>query len=176
MSKYESLKWRKKVLNLLKLYEMQKKLDSRFKYPDKDTQFIVLITALRVEISEMMNEWRGFKLWSNDRKPRPSLLEEYVDGLHFILSLGNLIDCRIKISYFNIPNLNEGVLEQVEYIHDEITLLRLSYFSKHMYGHYENLMMLYLGLGRLLNFTEVEITRAYKKKNNENHKRIDDGY
>ncbi len=45
--------------------------------------------ALLVEIGELANETRCFKYWSN--KPaseREVILEEYVDGLHFILSIG----------------------------------------------------------------------------------------
>ena len=55
--------------------------------------------ALLVEIGELANETRCFKYWSN--KPaseREVILEEYVDGLHFILSIG--IDLGIdKTSY-----------------------------------------------------------------------------
>ncbi len=47
------------------------------------------ILALLVELGELANETRCFKFWS---KKAPSeqevILEEYVDGIHFILSLG----------------------------------------------------------------------------------------
>lgn len=66
------------------------------------------LLALQVELAECANEWRGFKKWSKDQKPRIEvltnnpdktdknkpwlirnlLLEEYVDCLHFILSIG----------------------------------------------------------------------------------------
>src|SRR5690606_1696390 len=73
------------------------------------------ILALQVELGELANCWRGFKYWSNDQEPRTKaidfalwvkngrevdeegkptncfknpLLEEYVDCLHFILSIG----------------------------------------------------------------------------------------
>src|SRR5690625_6269037 len=45
--------------------------------------------ALLVELGELANETRCFKFWST--KPasaRKKILEEYVDGVHFILSLG----------------------------------------------------------------------------------------
>jgi dimeric dUTPase (all-alpha-NTP-PPase superfamily) len=58
-----------------------------------------------VELGECANEWRGFKFWSVNQIPHTSavrvptmmeedkeyynpLLEEYVDGLHFVLELG----------------------------------------------------------------------------------------
>lgn len=47
------------------------------------------ILSLLVELGELANETRCFKFWS--RKP-PSdekvILEEFVDGVHFILSIG----------------------------------------------------------------------------------------
>lgn len=33
---------------------------------------------------ECANDWRGFKYGSEDAKPKETLLEEYVDGLHFV--------------------------------------------------------------------------------------------
>jgi len=48
------------------------------------------ILALIVEIGEMANEIRCFKHWS--KKPsskRVIILEEYVDALHFFLSIAN---------------------------------------------------------------------------------------
>lgn len=63
------------------------------------------VKALDVELSEMANEHRGFKMWSDDRKPRTDvvryekhdeppvrrnlLLEEFADGTSFFLSIAN---------------------------------------------------------------------------------------
>src|SRR5699024_6976154 len=50
------------------------------------------ILALFVEIAELANETRCFKFWSNKPKNEDDvILAEYVDGLHFIMSLG--LDC-----------------------------------------------------------------------------------
>ncbi|MGQ8924303.1 dUTP diphosphatase, partial [Bacillus halotolerans] len=95
-------------MNLQKMFEMQKALDERIiKEKGLEGQDLLpnLILALQVELAECANEWRGFKHWSNDREPRiclidkkgqtakeyykNPLLEEYVDCLHFILSIGN---------------------------------------------------------------------------------------
>src|SRR5690606_4443541 len=101
-------------LNLSPLFDMQRKLDEHIldEHPELKGQDNLdwKIIALQVELGECANEWRGFKKWSNDQKPRtnepyhtyevfkgeqvPSveyrnpLLEEYVDCLHFILSIG----------------------------------------------------------------------------------------
>lgn len=49
--------------------------------------------AMFVELAEMMNEIRSFKFWSD--KPsshRTVIIDEYVDVLHFFLSLANQMD------------------------------------------------------------------------------------
>src|SRR6185312_3767022 len=88
-------------MNLIKLFETQSKLDARI-VEEKSLQGRDMlpekILALLVELGELANEWRGFKFWSNKQSPaiRPSnpiehgnpMLEEYVDCLHFILSIG----------------------------------------------------------------------------------------
>src|SRR5690606_40144391 len=90
-------------MNLSKLFEMQRKLDEkileRFPHLRNEDLLPKKILALQVELGELCNCWRGFKFWSHDQKPRTvkrienrkhrqnPLLEEYVDCLHFILSI-----------------------------------------------------------------------------------------
>ena len=45
--------------------------------------------AFVVELAELAQEWRGFKYWSDNQQPSDKMLEEYVDVLHFALSLHN---------------------------------------------------------------------------------------
>lgn len=45
--------------------------------------------AFVVELAELAQEWRGFKYWSENQEPSDKMLEEYVDVLHFALSLHN---------------------------------------------------------------------------------------
>lgn len=49
------------------------------------------ITALMVETSEMANEVRAFKYWSNKKPNVKEAKEEYIDCLHFMLSIGNIL-------------------------------------------------------------------------------------
>lgn len=103
------------TLTLDQMYEMQKVLDARI-IKEKGLEGIDLlpntILALQVEIGELANEWRGFKHWSKNQKPRTRavrslgaddigvergeaynpLLEEYVDCLHFFLSIARQLD------------------------------------------------------------------------------------
>lgn len=53
-----------------------------------DIIFEKLKLALAVELGELANEVRCFKFWSfKARSPKNVVLEEYVDGIHFITSL-----------------------------------------------------------------------------------------
>src|SRR5690606_12300132 len=91
-------------MNLSKLFEMQAKLDAHIEreHPRKENEdrLAKKVLALQVELGELCNCWRGFKYWSNDQEPgtvkyienrkhrQNPLLEEYVDCLHFLLSIG----------------------------------------------------------------------------------------
>src|SRR5699024_11539088 len=45
--------------------------------------------ALLVELGELANETRCFKFWSTKERSNESvILEEYVDNIHFLLSIG----------------------------------------------------------------------------------------
>jgi dimeric dUTPase (all-alpha-NTP-PPase superfamily) len=61
-------------LNLNKLFELQAKLDERIykEHPvqEGEDRLAKKILALQVELGELANEWRGFKYWSNNQKPR----------------------------------------------------------------------------------------------------------
>lgn len=78
-------------MRTIDLYEMQVELDERIiKEKGLEGQDLIsnTVLALQVEIGECGNEWRYFKDWSNDRLPRRAkMLVEFVDCLHFILSL-----------------------------------------------------------------------------------------
>ncbi|OQP08284.1 dUTP diphosphatase, partial [Geobacillus thermoleovorans] len=74
-------------MKLQKLFEAQRELDEHIDkiHPREKTRLEEKILALQTELGEIANEWRQFKFWSNDREPRTErLLEEYVDGLHFV--------------------------------------------------------------------------------------------
>jgi len=96
------------------------------------------------------------------------LLEEFVDGLHFLLSIG-LDD-------------NVGVLDEVDISKsDDLTSQFLELYnaiSNLLYdvSEYPYIFGLYLGLGEMLGFTWEQIEAAYMQKNAENHRRQDSNY
>ena len=78
-------------MKLTKLFTMQEELDS-FIQKNRDTNddvFQAKGLALLVELAELANETRSFKFWST-KGPSDNevILEEYVDSIHFLLSLG----------------------------------------------------------------------------------------
>ena len=78
-------------MNLQKLFQMQNTLDKRIQAEHHLEGVPLLhkkILSLQVELGELANETRCFKFWST-KKPSSNdvILEEYVDCLHFILSI-----------------------------------------------------------------------------------------
>ncbi|CCG50660.1 dUTP diphosphatase [Bacillus velezensis] len=221
-------------MNLQKMFEMQKVLDDRIiKEKGLEGQDLLpnLILALQVELAECANEWRGFKHWSNNQKPRTKvstnvganpenaaffrcenhycgenlnkddfkhlldpdyeicpvcnvgdvtafrdknpLLEEYVDCLHFILSIGNRLDYNdsetiniILSKYLNI----RGILNPKWLFSSLISTVA---FTRQ---NYINLFINFFTLGKRLGFTIEQIEAAYMEKNAVNHQRQQEGY
>lgn len=175
-------------MNIKKLFEMQKVLKDRIGYNGED-RLNKLILALLVELGECANEWRGFKFWSKDQEPKTKalrypammeedkeyynpLLEEFVDGLHFILELGIELDFVHVITDDIKPIKNDTIANQFIFISTKVGTL-LTYQGIPNYIH---IVQNYLGLGQMLGFTWEEIEQAYIYKNKINHERQESGY
>lgn len=169
-------------MNIKKLFEMQEVLDERIikEHGLKGLNLIEnKLLALRVEISELANETRCFKHWSKKGpSPKKVILEEYVDGFHFILSLG--LDYGIKpdtssISRVRVRFNGDELITQFNMLYKYIS--DLSVCSKRDIDlYYRAVLSNFLGLGEMLGFTEEEIEQAYMIKNKVNHQRQDSGY
>lgn len=163
------------MVNLAKLFMMQKELDTKIETQHQLQQEILFdrkILALLVEVGELANETRCFKFWSV--KPPASIdviLEEYVDGIHFILSLGLEIDIEPTI-YFENKQDKRTVTEQFLYVYQSITLFK----DERSISMYKNMFEEYLFLGELLGFSSAQIEKAYVSKNEVNHERQKQGY
>ncbi|PEE36084.1 dUTP diphosphatase [Bacillus pseudomycoides] len=169
-------------MNLVKIFSMQKVLDNRIvKEHGLEGQniFYNMILALQVEISELANETRCFKHWSNKGpSEKEVILMEYVDGLHFIASLGNGIqfnpnEYSVKLLDHNADVYTSSTLvSQFNNVYETVSEFRATQSIE----IYEELLYSYLGLGKKLGFTFDEIEQAYYKKNEVNHQRQDNGY
>jgi len=172
-------------MNLSKLFEMQRKLDEKIiKEKGLVNQDLLpkKILALQVELGELANEWRGFKFWSNDQKPRTvkyienrkhrqnPLLEEYVDCLHFLLSIG----LESEIGAFTGDELMPIKMGTIEM--QFITLFKVTVTFLEDISYYQEMWELFLGLGEMLGFTPEQVESAYYEKNAENHRRQEVGY
>lgn len=100
------------------------------------------------------------------------LLEEFVDCLHFILSIGN------DITYLTDDEIEEVLTNAKvpdDYGNIVDTFIVLNSYScelKHCEKRdYINLLTIFLNLGYELGFTDEQIEQEYLKKNEENHRR-----
>ncbi|KGR89417.1 dUTP diphosphatase [Lysinibacillus odysseyi] len=206
-------------MNIQKLYDMQRTLDQHIldKHEELKGQDNLdwKVLALQVELGECANEWRGFKKWSNDRKPRTNkevkchacegtgwienlqyagrksdgpaewecefckgegfieknpLLEEYVDCLHFILSIGVEKDWTFE----KVDLLNSD--ESLEIQFSEAFLAVSHFYVNKWLSNYERLLIVFLSLGKSLGLTWKQIEQAYFDKNKVNHERQLTGY
>ncbi|PHE16403.1 dUTPase [Bacillus toyonensis] len=169
-------------MNLTRIFKMQKVLDIRIVKEhglEGENLFYNMILALQVEIGELANETRCFKHWSNKGpSEKEIILMEYVDGLHFIASLGNGIG--FKPGDYNLAILelksrvyaSNSIVNQFNNVYEAVSEFRATQGIE----LYEELLYSFLGLGRKLGFTFEEIEQGYYKKNEVNHQRQNNGY
>ncbi|GIN60195.1 hypothetical protein J27TS8_01880 [Robertmurraya siralis] len=163
-------------MELKEIFKMQKELDQHIEQQhqlEDEDLFDRKTLALLVELGELANETRCFKFWSlKDPSPRSVILEEFVDGIHFIASLG--IECgfagieTISAQEQNELSLTEQFLKVYESVHTFRAVKSRSSYEK-MFEHY-------LLLASLLGFSDSEIKEAYIAKNEVNYKRQQEGY
>lgn len=182
-------------MNLTKLFETQRELDAKILLSKGLVGHDLLdekILALQVELGELANEWRGFKFWSEDQRPRGEdeyleyrpvdqggnrwvrknpLLEEYVDCLHFILSIGNDFGFQIdKLNNFVI--MGKTITQSFNKLFDYVSNIDRNFDER----EYRIYLSTFIGLGEDLGFTDKQIEQAYMQKNEENHRRQANGY
>ena len=161
-------------MNWEKLYDMQQELDNyianNHELKGKDL-YHERHLAFLVELGELANETRCFKFWST-KKPsaREVILAEYVDGIHFLLSIGlekgYRYDGREAVGTEN---------EQTKQFNHVFTVAAA--FNQHTEEEgYVRLFREFIHLGKVLGFNEEDIYNAYLEKNEINYERQDQGY
>lgn len=161
-------------MNLQQLFKMQKELDDFIEKTQKIEHdvFKEKGLALMVELAELANETRCFKFWSTKGpSAREVILEEYVDSIHFILSLG-LLKGYTSIEKWPVVeekrDLTETFLMTQNYI-----LTFISHPTEHSYAA---IWQCYGLLAYNLGFTFEDVVSAYIEKNEENYNRQRSGY
>lgn len=163
-------------MTLQEWFAMQHELDSYIKREHElhgEDLFEKKVLALLVEIGELANETRCFKFWS--KKPPAShdaILEEFVDGVHFILSLG----LELGFSDRDIDLVSQEANEDQDRSFLKIFRLVNDFRQSKDAADFEELFRQYIILGQSLGFTLDDVQDAYKKKNEVNFKRQQDGY
>jgi dimeric dUTPase (all-alpha-NTP-PPase superfamily) len=201
-------------MNLEKMLQMQKDLDTRIikeKGLEGKDLFHNTVVALQVEIGEFANEGRWFKHWSHNQEPRTKafkgpfidaedsteynpLLEEYVDCVHFYLSIaiqkgwteslyiyedameeisdsgldGGLTGAFLEMNFFLVKcAVDKKPLEIIE--------KTLGISTQEFY--FKNAWFIFLAIGLIgFGFTPQQIEQAYIEKNTVNHQRQEQGY
>ena len=163
-----------KDMNIKQLFDIQRQLDEAIiknhNLYDKDL-LPSKILALEVELGELANETRCFKFWS--RKPSSSksvVLEEYVDCLHFLLSIG--LDEGFSQVHINMKDNPRDLVYQFQDIFNKTT----KFYETLKKEDYIDLFEGFLSLGKKLGFSSSEIEKAYLIKNQVNHQRQAEGY
>jgi len=161
-------------MKLAKLFEMQRKLDA-FIETNQEIRTDVFMEkglALLVELAELANETRCFKFWSTKGpSERHVILEEYVDSVHFLLSLG--IEKGLDhLEEWPIGKQSGSLTELFILAQEEIL-----YFLKNPeLTPYRKVWELYNAIAEGLGFTNEEIILAYIQKNDKNYERQRNGY
>lgn len=157
-----------------KLYSMQKKLDDYILENHGligGNLFDKKLLAFFVELGELANETRCFKYWSK-KKPseKETILAEYVDGIHFLLSLG--LEKGLRFYGTEEKVAEKDVTRQF----NTVFKAAVTFQQNPNEQSYVYLFQHYIHLGELLGFMLQEIYEAYLKKNEINYERQDTGY
>ena len=161
-------------MELITLFTIQRELDAYIQENQSvnENVFKEKGLALLVELAELANETRCFKFWSTKGpSEREVILEEYVDSIHFILSLG---------IEKNLDTLELWPIGDVEGDLTEIFMKTFNaiqeFIKKPEIKNYENVWIHYGEIANKIGISYIEITQAYVDKNEENYKRQQKGY
>lgn len=161
-------------IHLKELYELQAGLDkdiaSKHGVTYESTHAKRLL-ALIIEIGELANETRCFKYWSNKGpSPKEIVMDEYADGLHFLLSLG--IPLKASKFVYELKKSDKELTLQFHDVYKAATALLNHYDLE----HYEDCFQKYLNLALSIGATADDIVIAYKSKLAVNYHRQETNY
>lgn len=161
-------------MNLTRLFQMQKELDAFIENTQQISRdvFQEKGLALMVELAELANETRCFKFWSTKGpSERAVILEEFVDSIHFILSLG-LERGLDGLEQWPIVQEKEDLTTLFLKTQDVI----LAFIRNPIVETYVAVWECYGLIAYNLGFTFDDIVYAYIEKNEENYNRQRRGY
>ncbi|WP_374696621.1 dUTP diphosphatase [Spiroplasma endosymbiont of Polydrusus formosus] len=156
----------------------QEKLDqhilTKFNLNDKET-FNKRILAFLVELSEFINEQRDFKYWSvKPASAKDILLEEYIDGIHFLISIGSSLKVDFKNYQYHNEDKNKDLSLTELYL--ECFAICAELIKNQTPEIYFKVLNQYFIIFEQLKFTEDDLITAYIKKNKINFARQENNY
>ncbi|MEG0977746.1 MAG: dUTP diphosphatase [Bacilli bacterium] len=162
------------MFNLEKLFIEQEKLDKEILKlhnvtyeTTKGRRFL----AFLVELGELANATRSFKFRSlKPAEEKCRIVDEFADGLHFILSLG--LSFNYRFNEIEEINTCSNINEQFLYVYSLLDSFRIS----EDYEDYISLFKEFLGLSTLLNLTKEDVMNGYISKLNVNYERQNNKY
>ena len=162
------------LCDLTDLYVKQRELDANIA---KNHQITYESTrnkrtlALLVELGEFANATRTFKYWSNKGgESKERILDEFADGLHFLLSLG--IDQGFEVDSLEIEDDNDSLTDNLLKTY-ELTSI---FYQNQTESNYLRAFTSYLRALFKLGYDWGEAKEAYYLKLKENHVRQETNY
>ncbi|MBT2582480.1 dUTP diphosphatase [Planococcus sp. ISL-109] len=161
-------------MNLQELFYMQRELD-KYIQSNRNVEepvFRKKVLALQVELSELANETRCFKFWSTKGpSDKETLLEEYVDCIHFMLSLG-IEKGFDSLDVWPSPLAEQDLTELFLAAHTSVG----QFVEQATIEEYRSLWRTFGAIATALGFSYDEVLQAYVEKNETNYKRQQEGY
>ena len=129
------------------------------------------ILALLVELGELANATRCFKFWSfKPSEEKARVLDEYADGLHFLLSIG--LAYHYQVDSIEVEDdsedLTDAILKSYHHINE--------FYADRSLVKYLKAFESYLKILTVLGCSWSEAYDAYFIKLKENHHRQDSNY
>ncbi|WP_391591531.1 dUTP diphosphatase-like family protein [[Mycoplasma] cavipharyngis] len=152
----------------------QSKLDL-YIHTKKNTNYQITwhqrLVALFVELNELANETKCFKYWSNNKKiDLTKVLEEYIDSLHFCLSLILYYQLPSQISFQLVEKLDDSQLSE------KFLELNLSLQKTTCATTFNSWLQKFLELSYQLGFDQKKVFDKYYEKCQINFSRQDNNY
>lgn len=164
-------------INLNNLYVQQEKLDKEIQEKHnisysstRNDRFL----AFLVELGEFANATRCFKFWSfKPSESKERLLDEFADGLHFILSIG--IDLKLKIDEIEIDLNDSKEKKTTDYILETYSNF-ITFINEQDYDNYILTFESFFKIIFSLKFSDSDVLNAYYLKLGVNFKRQENNY
>ena len=158
---------------LKELLEMQRVLDESIFKEHGITEYPIenMKLALFDELGELLHEFpTKYKHWKKTAVDnREKGLEEYVDVLHFALSLSNYQGVK-PTDYLKYDRNKNNICEI------DLSFLLMLVYDKVVYERGSRTLAYLFALGNYFGFEWEEIYTTYKKKNEVNYQRLRSGY